>query len=318
MAMCRLQREKNRLWLFEHPHAVRPWMTEAAEDILELPGVMFVDFDFCKFGMKSTGMYGEGLVKQMTEVMTNSIKLAKRLAKAQRRNDHRHIPSVNFRAGPCQEYTDEFCDELCGVVKEEICGKQGLVQCSSLTTILTAMHQEDAVSPSSVLSGLSKAYLHPHCELGGYTQLYHGMGFHDDFYGRPLGKEKAIAARKFELYFVKRMEDSLGATIRTTRWIDTNKGDEKKLRYRARLAGREVKANQRPDLFAVTPLLESLHMILSVCSHNQQSELPYMILSRDIKLAYFFAKTNRPLFIEIRLGDNEPGDDNRGGVEGAD
>ena len=147
------------------------------------------------------------------------------------------------------------------------------------------------------------------------------MGFYDDVHGKPLEKERAIQARKLEMDFFKKMQvyskvnrsvaKQLGAKVITTRWIDTNKGDAEKLDYRARLVGREIKTDQRLDLFADTPPLESLRMIFSICASNQCCNEPFRILSSDIKRAYFFARAKRPIFIEILVEDRVLGDEDK-------
>ena len=74
----------------------------------------------------------------------------------------------------------------------------------------------------------------------------------------------------------------------TTKWVDTSKGDEANLDYRARLVGREIKTNQRFDLFVAALPFESLRMILSMCASNQHHVESFRILSSDVKRAYFF------------------------------
>eukprot|EP00969_Alexandrium_andersonii_P351589 15435780-Alexandrium_andersonii.AAC.1 len=44
------------------------------------------------------------------------------------------------------------------------------------------------------------------------------------------------------------------------RWIDISKGDEEHPEYRSRLVAKEIKGDQRDDLFAVTPPLEALKL----------------------------------------------------------
>ena len=73
--------------------------------------------------------------------------------------------------------------------------------------------------------------------------------------------------------------------------------------------GRDIKIYQRLDLFAATPPIESLGMILSICASTQQRASPYRILSSDIERACFFAKATRPIFIEILAEDRGPGDE---------
>ena len=99
--------------------------------------------------------------------------------------------------------------------------------------------------------------------------------------------------------------------VTTTRWIDTNKGDQEKQNYRARLVGREIKTDERPDLFVATPPSESLRCIVSKCASNQAGSKRYCILSSDIKRPYFYAKAVRPVFIEIPIEDRQPGDEHK-------
>ena len=87
--------------------------------------------------------------------------------------------------------------------------------------------------------------------------------------------------------------EALGKVV-TTHWIDVNKGDLRNPNYRARLVGREMKMDKRLDLFAATPLLESLRLMCSLCASNQGRKDPFRILSIDIKRAYCYAPVARP------------------------
>ena len=120
----------------------------------------------------------------------------------------------------------------------------------------------------------------------------------------PLDKALAVKARKIEMDYFKAMKVYTktkrlpGMKVISVKWIDTNKGDSVNPDYRARLVGREIKKDKRTDLFAATPPLESLRFIVSVCASNQgnrRSEDNYIIMSNDVKRAYFYAKAQRPL-----------------------
>lgn len=132
------------------------------------------------------------------------------------------------------------------------------------------------------------------------------MEFHGDVYGRLFDKEFGITARKFEMDFVKKMKvhskveraiaKNLGAKIITTHWIDTNKCYEVNFDYRVRFVRRDINIDQRPELF------------VAICVLHQYGNEPYRIFSNDVKRAYLFAKTKRPIFIEIFIEDRLPGD----------
>ena len=49
-----------------------------------------------------------------------------------------------------------------------------------------------------------------------------------------------------------------GKTIISTRWVDTNTGTDLEPNYRSRLVAREIKKDDRLDLFSATPPLEVL------------------------------------------------------------
>ena len=67
--------------------------------------------------------------------------------------------------------------------------------------------------------------------------------------------------------------------------------------------GRELKLDTRLDIVAATPPLESLKAIVSICASHQWTEDPFMIMSVDIKRAYFYAKARRAVYIEIPQED---------------
>jgi hypothetical protein len=102
-----------------------------------------------------------------------------------------------------------------------------------------------------------------------------------------------------------------GCKVITTRWLDIIKGDSKHPNYRSRLVGREIKMDSRLDLFAATPPLESLRLMCSMCASNQDRRDPYRIMSVDVRRAYFYVKTTRPVYIEIPIEDLESGDEGR-------
>ena len=75
------------------------------------------------------------------------------------------------------------------------------------------------------------------------------------------------------------------------------------------MVGRDIKTDNRPDLFAATPPLESLKYVLSLCASTRS----HRILSIDVKRAYFYALAKRALFIVLPAEDRLPGDEDKVG-----
>ena len=137
------------------------------------------------------------------------------------------------------------------------------------------------------------------------TQLYRDVDVEDDVRGGELDKELMIKARRAEIQFFKKLgvyskvDREKHMKVITTKWVDTNKGDKEEPNYRARLVGRELALSKRHDLFAATPPLEALRMLLSVLASRQGSKRSadnFMLMSNDVRRAYFYAPATRPIY----------------------
>ena len=124
LEMCLEQHVNGRLFIFEHPAEASSWGMKAMQQMKALDGVRVVKFDFCMLGMKTTDDNGkEAAARKRTKVMTNSNSVAVLLQEAQCRSEHVHQHLLGNRAGPCQEYTDEFCKLICDAIKKKRHGK---------------------------------------------------------------------------------------------------------------------------------------------------------------------------------------------------
>jgi hypothetical protein len=106
-----------------------------------------------------------------------------------------------------------------------------------------------------------------------------------------------VAARKLEPGFFEKMgvytrvtraeaQASGKGKIVQGRWIDVNKGSSEIPDYRSRYVGKELNRGQAgtSDLYAATPPLEALKLLVSSCATEQGRET-YLMLS-DVKRAY--------------------------------
>ena len=104
-----------------------------------------------------------------------------------------------------------------------------------------------------------------------------------------------------------------GCKVISTKWLDINKSDDFNPNIRSRMVGRELKLDNRLELFATTPPLEALRIICSICASHQHRfhGMDFRMMSIDVRRAYFYAKSIRPAYIEIPKEDWEPGDEDR-------
>ena len=159
----------------------------------------------------------------------------------------------------------------------------------------------------------------------------------DDVTNVELNVQDVSAARALEMeYFEKlRVYDRLdrsevartGGKLIEARWVDVNKGDSVNVDCRSRLVGREFNVGRDDALYAATPPLEALRIIVSDAAtvtefygsqevsshladepgrgetHTERKEL----MVNDVRRAYFYAKIERDVFIELPAEDPEYG-----------
>ena len=93
-----------------------------------------------------------------------------------------------------------------------------------------------------------------------------------DISSAPLDPERVIEARKLEIAYAekkpvwekipRKLAKDKGWKIVRSRWIDINKGDDLSLNYRSRMVGKESNDSELDGLFAATPPLEALRLLL--------------------------------------------------------
>ena len=158
----------------------------------------------------------------------------------------------------------------------------------------------------------------------GWTREELGLEAWDDVSGKALDpgmvkearKEEMEEFRKHEVYEKVPIEECKKATGKApipVRWIDINKGDTTTPEYRSRLVAKEIKRDNRDDLFAATPPLEALKILIGMAvtegigyekgKEDQGMKLEFI----DIKRAFFHAKAKREVFVELPKEDATPG-----------
>ena len=70
---------------------------------------------------------------------------------------------------------------------------------------------------------------------------------------------------KYKVYHKVSIQDCGNATGKApidVRWVDINKGDDADPAYRSRLVAKEIKNDKRDEVFAATPPLEAVLLLL--------------------------------------------------------
>ena len=188
---------------------------------------------------------------------------------------------------------------------------------SGFAVSATSGAQNDVILNSSV-----STHTAANAEISELHKVSRHERYVDDLTGLALPPDLCDQARAEELrYFkekgvwvIKRINECLRRTGKppiSVRWVETNKGDDQNPRIRSRLVAREIRLPGEEAIFAPTPPLESLRIVLSHAVTNMPGEPKKVwagdspnrqqILLLDISRAYFNARTDDddPVYVEL-------------------
>ena len=148
--------------------------------------------------------------------------------------------------------------------------------------------------------------------------------FWDDITGQELKtdlvrqarKEEMLEFQKHDVYTKVPIAECLGTTGKKpigVRWVDVNKGDSSKPKYRSRLVAKELNLDKREDLFAATPPVEAKKLLLSLAmtegyGFDRKGRWPSLKIDCiDVKRAFFHAKCLREVYVDLPEEDYAPG-----------
>ena len=284
------QMEAGRWFLHEHPAQATSWGRREVMELQQANGIITCTADQCMYGLQTTVREKElAPARKRTKFMTNSVCLADELRrKCDRSHLHQHL--VGGRAEAAAKYPRELCRAICNGLMEEMRRSQaGLKKLFSLK-----------ISDKVSLNNISKA-----CE----EQEQDEQAW-DDISGEQLDGKAVVQARRKELGYIEdkkvwrkiRRSEAVrrGWKVVRTRWIDTNKGDWENPDIRSRLVAKEFNNGEEDGLFAATPPLEALRMLVSdaatVSGCKGQDKV---IMINDVARAFFEAPVRRVLCVEL-------------------
>ena len=131
-----------------------------------------------------------------------------------------------------------------------------------------------------------------------------------DVTGQELDPSEVAKARSKEMSYVeakkvwtlipRKKAHQNGWKIIPTRWIDINKGDQQNPNYRSRLVAKEFNNGAQEGLFAATPPLEALRLLISdAATSDKHKGTEKVIMVNDVARAFFEAPVKRTVCVEL-------------------
>ena len=208
---------------------------------------------------------------------------------------HRHVILEDGRPRAAQVYPEGLCKAICeGLHAQLEADRRGQFTIASLKGTARELHD--------VQSQMDKEYKMVEEDYSSEVQKAW-----DDVTGAELVPAGVKVARQEEIGYIKEIKlyrkvdvqecwrVTGNAPIRV-RWIDISKGDTKEPKYRSRLVAKEINRYKRDDLFAATPPLEALKVIISATTIGNKGEI---IMINDVSRAFFHAKVKRDVYVAL-------------------
>ena len=252
--------------------------------------------------------HGNEFVYKPTQFLTNSPLVAARL---ERKCDktHKHAQLQGNRPKQAAIYPNKLIDAVTKGINDQIKADTQDLNLIASIEIEKGYNILDELKQIQ----LNAAQCHEEYQYEEYAE--------DDVSGAYLDPKMVRNARKDEIDYVRSMKlytkvpisECLAKTGKqpiAVRWIDVNKQDAANPLYRSRLVGKEFKTYDDMSLYAATPPIEALRLILHQAATNRQNE-QFKIMTNDVSRAYFYAPIQEGQHIYVKLPEEDilPGEE---------
>ena len=249
----------------------------------------------CAHGLFAKDEFGEGLVYKPSRMLTNSSAIAE-LVGLRCCGGHRHVHLVSGQAEAATEYPNAFCDRIIdgALIEQKRRQENSAAFIGALMTSSGAL-ECDMCDPAD---GIDK--------MLSYVDSRTGEQLQDELVSRARRDEMKIFSEMqvYRYASEREFQETPGAKVIGTTWVDTNKGSTVAPCYKSRLCGQEfAKGDPMDDLFAATPPLQGVKLMISICA----SEPDKCLMVLDVKRAFLYGKAVRPLFTKLPKEDPKYG-----------
>ena len=319
MEIYELQLRGGRHFLHEHPRGATSWKEEKVVRLRNDPRVATVEADQCRFGLKTRTAGGrQALALKPTRFMSSSEEILRKLGK-KCKGGHQHQQLSGGRASAAAVYPPGLCRAILqGVEAQRLREGHALpAEVADQFDKGLGIYSLEAESEEVHVDSSIEEAMDGVGDEEEYKKEY--QSFWDELTGEELPASLTRAARKEELDFMADWEVWEDVPVeecwRVTgkgplggKWVDVNKGDSSRPLVRSRYVAKEIARYKSDELFAATPPLEALRLLLSrVASGRQHGRGGRKIMVVDARKAHLHAMVDRALYVDLPPEVRRPG-----------
>ncbi len=314
-AVYKLQVLAGRHFLHEHPAGATSWSHPAIAKLLATSGVGAVVAHQCAFGLEtSIAGGGRALVMKPTRFMSSAPALLEALSR-KCHGGHAHATLLGgTRASDAATYPPGLCKAIAHGAAEQLRRDNRARGIRAVRAWRSAreQHSVQGIMPAEVHCDAAQEHTRDEDEE---LAAWPTKEVYDEITGAALSPELVRQARAEEVKFMldwgvwerARVTDCWRETGKApigSKWVDVNKGDEKKPLIRSRFVVKEIATYKSDDFFAATPPLEALRLLLSMAASSGH-DVKVEVL--DARKAHLHAFADRTVFVRLPPEVDEPG-----------
>ena len=321
MDLCLLQRQSNSYFLYEHPEKMTSSHVKQVRRIQNLRGVEVTKVDQGIYGFMARGLGGEPVAAcKLTKFVTNAPEVASEFKLSCDQSHGRQELRGGLRYERAGIYPRGLCEAICRGFRRQVQFDQDHIK------LLMTLNPDDAIVVDGKLlhvAGTARAATEKRQAGVGHEEDSFGGGggglwAYDDVSGVGLDPAMVQQARLKEVQYLREKEVyrkiprqqavRMGIPILRSRWVDIDKGDAATPNYRSRFVAMEFNNQAMDGLFASTPPLEALKLLVSCAATSLKEEsaemkwekdFEQMIMVSDIARAFFEAPATRNIAVEL-------------------
>lgn len=303
-ALHMLQHKAGRYFVHEHPRAASSWTEQCIADVVRKTGANFTHLDQCMFGLVTTDDDGNTLpAKKATTLMSNMPAIQVCMSRKCDRNHKHAVLAGGRRTKDAQVYPDKLCVEIVKAVKKQKEWDAKGVKPIAFLYNMNGQEKNNFKIPEE----------EPECDD---TNNNLEVAW-DDVSGKYLNPDEVRKARAAEIEYYRKMgvykkvpiTECLAKTGQRpigVRWVDVDKGDRDRPNYRSRLVAKQYRGQKDDDLYAATPPIEALRIVVSAATTGNKEKV---VMVNDVSRAYMYAMCEEDIYVELCAEDQEPGEE---------
>ena len=300
-----LQHREGRYFIHEHPRSATSWREPCMQNVMRRTGAILTTLDQCMYGLVQK-VGSETLPARRATTLMSNMPAVQATLSTRCDGQHRHVVLAGgTRTRETLKYPEKLCEAIVEAIKLQ---KQWDSTGVKLLGVLKRHASEGEIE--------EKLKVPDEEEDHNVNEYVEDLAW-DDVSGKYLDADAVRQARADEIEYYRKMgvykkvpiAECLARTGHKpigVRWVDIDKGDRTRPKYRSRLVAKQYRQQKDDDLYAATPPIEALRIVVSSATTGSREKV---LMVNDVSRAYFYAPCDEDIYVDLCEEDRDIGEE---------